>query len=353
MILRFSPRVWLSNQQQIISLSPALLIVNYYRRSKPLFTPFSTQPEVGKSFRCLLTETSQSGKSYSTISTTTLNGARSVEEKVDESYEFDEEVEREIQKLPALKAQETRRRLRNERRAENSGHSLSRQDVLIIPYIPPYDGPNSNANKGLWTHLKIGWKKDQLKEAWGQWLGSRQARKNVHSILSPGNRNWENDFKSEALDSIVLLNHSMTTGNYEDEELKRYLHPQMIKYMRSKREDLLRVYNPSYSITWKKHELDSDGGQKKQLSDKELEIVAMRAAPIDKGSMVVQIAVRFISSQSVEIRDERGFLVFGSHENPTKTIEYFVFQRKMGGIGTPFQLFTKVEENQKPDCLPV
>jgi hypothetical protein len=113
------------------------------------------------------------------------------------------------------------------------------------------------------------------------------------------------------------------SGSFEDPQVKKFLHPSMVDFLREKRERLLRSYSPSHLITWTKHAPAPEAGKKgKQAQpEKELEIVAMRAAPFDQGGTVVQIAVRFKSLQSLEIRDERGLLVFGSHSKPQPIME--------------------------------
>ncbi|KAA1122327.1 hypothetical protein PGTUg99_036663 [Puccinia graminis f. sp. tritici] len=188
------------------------------------------------------------------------------------------------------------------------------------------------------------------------------------------------DFADEAYGTIILAHQTVTSGSFEDPQVKKFLHPSMVEFLQEKRERLLRSYSPSHLITWTKHSPAPEAGKKgKQAQpEKELEIVAMRAAPFDQGGTVVQIAVRFKSLQSLEIRDERGLLVFGSHSKPQPIMEvslepilialsfngllsllllylsqYFVFQKRMGQTDQSFRLLQQVDEDTKPDCLPV
>jgi len=287
----------------------------------------------------------QHRRGYTTTTTTALP------EPTIANLEFDPQIEQELARLPAKKAQEARSRLRNERRAEINGQSMGRKDSVIIPYIPPYEGPNASSSRGLWTHLKVGWQKKRVKEAWGQWLGQRQSKQNVDSVLSPGNPSWMKDFLNEAYATIILAHQTVTSGLFDEPQVTRFLHPSMVEYLREKRERLIGSYSASHLMTWKKHA--SSGEASSEGLGEELSIVAMRAAPFDQGGTLVQIAVRFRSLQSLEIRDERGLLVFGSHSNPQPIMEYYVFQKRMGEKDACFRLLSSVHENSKPACLPV
>ncbi|KAG0146397.1 hypothetical protein CROQUDRAFT_657373 [Cronartium quercuum f. sp. fusiforme G11] len=270
--------------------------------------------------------------------------------------EFEDEIEKELARLPVKRAEEARRNLRNERRAERTGQSVSRQNPLIIPYIAPYEGPNPDCSKGLLTHLLVGWRKNMLKEAWGQWLGSRQSRRSVDSVLAASNRSWMADFLTQADEAVFWFHKTLASGEYVDSRMQRFFHDNMIRHLKKKRESLLEAFSPSHSITWKLHKnpnLDANGKASNVATEKEMEIVTMRAAPFDREGTVVQIAVRFRTYQSLEVRDERGVVVSGSHEKPQLVMEYFVFQKRMSRTDEPFLLFQQVYEDQKPDCLPV
>ncbi|KAH9823246.1 hypothetical protein DFH28DRAFT_353037 [Melampsora americana] len=270
--------------------------------------------------------------------------------------EFEKEIELELSKLPFKRSEEVRRQIRNERRIERSGQSFTRQNPLIIPYIPPYEGPNPNSSKGLWTHLIIGWRKNMLKEAWGQWLGSRQSRRSVDSVISASNRSWLSDFMTQADEAVFLYHQTLASGEFEDSRLERFLHPNMIQNLKEKRDRLIKSFSSSHSISWKLHSNPNSNlnqKSKKEAKEKEMEIVTMRAAPFDKAGTVVQIAVRFRTFQSLEVRDESGLLVSGSHQCPQLVMEYFVFQKRMNVVNQPFLLFQQVYEDQKPSCLPV
>lgn len=119
-------------------------------------------------------------------------------------------------------------------------------------------------------------------------------------------------------------------GEFEEARLQQYFHPNMLKTLKQKREALLSAFSPSHSITWKKHQdpslKTSDEKAKNASSEKEMEVVTMRAAPFDKGGTVVQIAIRFRTYQSLEVRDERGVIVSGSHEHPKLVMEVSVTQ---------------------------
>ncbi|WAQ82181.1 hypothetical protein PtA15_2A497 [Puccinia triticina] len=243
---------------------------------------------------------------------------------------------------PGSEAQTAQRTPRGDQRAQQS---MGRKDSVMIPYIPPYEGPSPDSSRGLWTHLKVGWQKNRLKEAWGQWLGQRQSKQNVDSVLSPANPAWMTEFVDEAYQAIVLAHQTVTTGQFEDEQVKRSLHPLMVEFLREKRRRLLGSYSPSHLISWMKHPPPAQ--------ESELAVVAMRAAPFDQAGTLVQLAVRFRSRQSLEIRDERGLVVFGSHSEPQPIMEYFVFQKRMGQVDESFRLLQQVDEDPKPDCLPV
>lgn len=201
----------------------------------------------------------------------------------------------------------------------------------------------------------VGIQKNRLRDAWGQWLGQRQSNQNVDSVLSPANPSWMKDFVDDAYASIMLAHHTVTSGSFDHPQVTKSFHPIMIEALESKRQRLLDSYSPSHQITWMKHSPtpENQKSSKRRTPEKELEIVAMRAAPFDQGGTIVQIAVRFRSLQSLEIRDERGLLVFGSHSHPQIVMEYYVFQKRMGHANQSFLLFQQVEEDEKPDCLPV
>ncbi|WAQ87347.1 hypothetical protein PtA15_8A251 [Puccinia triticina] len=174
---------------------------------------------------------------------------------------------------------------------------------------------------------------------------ARPAPINVDSVLSPANPAWMTEFVDEAYQTIVLAHQTVTTGQFEDEQVKRSLHPLMVEFLREKRRRLLGSYSPSHLISWMKHPPPAQ--------ESELAVVAMRAAPFDQAGTLVQLAIRFRSRQSLEIRDERGLVVFGSHSEPQPIMEYFVFQKRMGQVDESFCLLQQVDEDPKPDCLPV
>ncbi|OAV92215.1 hypothetical protein PTTG_27703 [Puccinia triticina 1-1 BBBD Race 1] len=118
-------------------------------------------------------------------------------------------------------------------------------------------------------------------------------KQNVDSVLSPANPAWMTEFVDEAYQTIVLAHQTVTTWVF-----------------------FFRDCKPG-------------------------------------AGTLVQLAIRFRSRQSLEIRDERGLVVFGSHSEPQPIMEYFVFQKRMGQVDESFCLLQQVDEDPKPDCLPV
>lgn len=90
-------------------------------------------------------------------------------------------------------------------------------------------------------------------------------------------------------------------------------------------------------LTWKLHSLASKDGKPELVCVRQQEIAK-------KEEFVAQVAVRFETLQSLEVRDGKGQLVRGSHDRPERVTEYYVFQRDMWRPEDDWRVIKKVQE---------
>jgi len=90
-------------------------------------------------------------------------------------------------------------------------------------------------------------------------------------------------------------------------------------------------------LSWKLHSLANKAGKPELVCVRQQEIAK-------KDEFVAQVAVRFETVQSLEVRDARGNLVKGSHDKPERVIEYYVFQRDMWRPKDDWRIIKKTQE---------
>ncbi|GAA5857509.1 hypothetical protein JCM8547_009309 [Rhodosporidiobolus lusitaniae] len=125
--------------------------------------------------------------------------------------------------------------------------------------------------------------------------------------------NWRAQFNDRALIAYREMNQSLATGNYDN--LRHYAAFNVIDSIKGQRTRKLQ----GLRMSWKLHKVVKQ------------EIVCARQQELfKKDENVAQMVVRFVTEQSLEIRDPRGRLVgTGSHDRPETVTEYCVFQRDM------------------------
>lgn len=181
--------------------------------------------------------------------------------------------------------------------------AISAQVPIFANYIPPYGGRVIPADS---PHGAISY-------AWHgvqQWFTSQKARMRWKKLLGS---NWKAQFQERALIAYQQTNQALATGNYE--RLRDFASHDVVEGVKAQRTRKLQ----GLRMSWKLHEV------------KEQTILCTREQEVFKADEFIgQIAVRFVTMQSLEIRDVRNNLVgTGSHEDPQEVIEYYIYQRDM------------------------
>ncbi|ORY92618.1 hypothetical protein BCR35DRAFT_327737 [Leucosporidium creatinivorum] len=193
--------------------------------------------------------------------------------------------------------------------AEKAGRMKQNIGVIAaIPvfanHIPPKAGrefPEGTPLRTRWDYFKT----DKMNDA-----HSLYTRYLWRRILGP---TWYAKFEERALIAYKTTNVALTTGNYD--KLQPLATSAVIDAIKSERTRKLR----GLRLSWKLHKVIAR------------EVVCARQQEIKKANEhVAQMAVRFITEQSLEIHDANGRKVgAGSHDSPEKITEYYVFQRDM------------------------
>ncbi|GAA5905882.1 hypothetical protein JCM5296_004344 [Sporobolomyces johnsonii] len=192
------------------------------------------------------------------------------------------------------------------RMAEKAGRMKQNLAALAtVPvfanHIPPRKGrvpsPNASRLKYAWADGSNAFMSWRTKRQWNGLLGA----------------DWFKNFEERALVTYQVTNQALATGNYE--KMREYAAINVIDAIKAQRTRKLQ----GLRLSWKLHNVI------------EQKVVCARQQEIfKKDENVGQMAVRFVTKQSLEIRDAKGSLVgSGSHEHPEEVTEYLIFQRDM------------------------
>ncbi|CEQ40412.1 SPOSA6832_02019 [Sporobolomyces salmonicolor] len=192
------------------------------------------------------------------------------------------------------------------RMAEKAGRM--KQNMAAVAAVPifanhirPVKGrvPSTNA-----TWRKYAWA-DGMNVVYSRWIRLRWRK-----LLGDG---WFKRFEERALVTYQLTNQALATGNYE--KMREYAANNVIDSIKAQRTRKLQ----GLRLSWRLHNVI------------EQKVVCVRQQEIfKKDENIGQMVVRFVTNQSLEIRDAQGRLVgSGSHENPEAVTEYLIFQRDM------------------------
>ncbi|GAA5983206.1 hypothetical protein JCM11641_006849 [Rhodosporidiobolus odoratus] len=189
------------------------------------------------------------------------------------------------------------------RMKQNMGAQMS-QVPIFANHIPPAGGRKLPADAGFGLRLQY-FVHDR--KHWGHSAWTRMGWKKLLGS------DWYAQFKDRALISYREMNQSLATGNYET--LRNYASFAVIDTIKGQRTRKLQ----GLRMSWKLHNVT------------EQTVVCARQQEIfKKDENVGQMVVRFVTEQSLEIRDPSGRLVGnGSHSQPERVTEYCVFQRDM------------------------
>lgn len=148
-------------------------------------------------------------------------------------------------------------------------------------------------------------------------------------------KGWEAHFLTRTKAAYEAMNQSLSHGNYTN--LMPLASGALLDSVKAQRSKI----SSSIQMSWKVH------------GEIEQEIICIRQQEISKtDEFVAQIAVRFASMQSLELRDSRGTLIGkGDHSKPKKVTEFFVFQREMWRPEDDWKLVKKVSETDPLDPL--
>ncbi|GAA6027331.1 hypothetical protein JCM8097_002600 [Rhodosporidiobolus ruineniae] len=124
---------------------------------------------------------------------------------------------------------------------------------------------------------------------------------------------WFEQFKDRSLLAYREMNQALVSGNYE--ALRNYASLPVIDSIKSQRTRKLQ----GLRMSWKLHKVVAQ------------DVVCARQQEVfKKDEHIGQMVVRFVTEQSLEVRDTKGRLVgSGSHDRPERVTEYCIFQRDM------------------------
>ncbi|BGP15960.1 hypothetical protein JCM10213_004775 [Rhodosporidiobolus nylandii] len=187
------------------------------------------------------------------------------------------------------------------RMKQNMGAHMA-QVPIFANHIPPVEGrqisPGSDLTK--WGYIKH----DTM-----HWGHSMWTRFGWRKLLGS---DWFAKFENRSNLIYRELNQALATGNYD--ALRQYASLPVTDAIKAQRTRKLQ----GLRMSWKLHKIEQ-------------QVVCARQQEIfKKDENVGQMAVRFVTQQSLEIRDPSGRLVgTGSHARPEEVVEYCIFQRDM------------------------
>ncbi|KAM0787562.1 hypothetical protein ACM66B_003632 [Microbotryomycetes sp. NB124-2] len=210
----------------------------------------------------------------------------------------------------AFKAKMAQLQAKQVKMADKAGRMKQRGSGMIasIPIFANHIPPKGGRTFGENTPFSLRWqyfKSDAMND-----LYSLRVRYGWRKVLGT---KWLQHFNERSLLTYKAANTALTTGEYD--KLLPLASSSVIDALKSQRARKLS----GLRLSWKLHNLVSQ------------EIVCARQQEVVKqDEFVAQAAVRFVTEQSLEIRNGEGKLVgSGSHSMPQQVTEYYVFQRDM------------------------
>ncbi|GAA5928351.1 uncharacterized protein JCM15063_003857 [Sporobolomyces koalae] len=175
---------------------------------------------------------------------------------------------------------------------------------IIANHVPPVQGRQLPSGSGVKLRLKYMWF-DLSNQGMSLWVQRRWKK-----LLG---KDWFKSFEERALATYQVTNQALATGNYE--RARPFVASVVLDSLKAQRTGKLQ----GLRMSWKLHKVV-----------KQSVVCAREQELFKKDEPVGQLAVRFVTEQSLEIRDARGRLVgTGSHEAPEEVTEYLIFQRDM------------------------
>ncbi|GAA6010678.1 hypothetical protein JCM11491_002891 [Sporobolomyces phaffii] len=175
---------------------------------------------------------------------------------------------------------------------------------IIANHVPPARGRQLPANAGIKLRIKYWWF-DLQNIGYSLWT-----RRRWNKLLG---KDWYKQFEDRALATYQVTNQALATGNYD--KARPYVANVVLDAIKAQRTAKLQ----GLRMNWKLHKVV-----------KQTAVCAREQELLKKDEPVGQIAVRFVTEQSLEISDSRGRVVgSGSHASPEQVTEYLIFQRDM------------------------
>ncbi|GAA5992183.1 hypothetical protein JCM5350_002563 [Sporobolomyces pararoseus] len=175
---------------------------------------------------------------------------------------------------------------------------------IIANHVPPVQGRKLPADAGIKLRAKYWWF-DLQNQGLSLWT-----RRKWKKLLG---KDWFEKFQERALATYQVTNQALATGNYE--KARPFVANVVLDSLKAQRTAKLQ----GLRMNWKLHKVI-----------KQTAVCAREQELLKKDEPVGQIAVRFITEQSLEITDSRGRVVgSGSHDSPERVTEYLIFQRDM------------------------
>ncbi|GAA5878951.1 hypothetical protein JCM16303_007241 [Sporobolomyces ruberrimus] len=175
---------------------------------------------------------------------------------------------------------------------------------IIANHVPPAQGRQLPSNAGIKLRFKYWWF-DLQNLGYTLWTQRRWKK-----LLG---KDWSKAFEERALATYQVTNQALATGNYE--KARPFVANVVLDSIKAQRTIKLQ----GLRMNWKLHKVV-----------KQTNVCAREQELLKKDEPVGQIAVRFVTEQSLEISDSRGRIVgSGSHDSPERVTEYLIFQRDM------------------------
>ncbi|KAM0747483.1 hypothetical protein T439DRAFT_328723 [Meredithblackwellia eburnea MCA 4105] len=157
---------------------------------------------------------------------------------------------------------------------------------------------------------------------------SFMARNQIKKYLGKG---WDEELKIRAGETFIQINEALASGQYA--QLSPLASSVFVDSIKSQRSEGLHKLH----LSWKLHKLDK------------VEFACVRSQELmKKGEIFGQVTVRFVSTQSLEIRTAQGKLVSGNHEAPNQVTEYYCFHRDLWKGAEQWRVIKKLPEILDP-----
>ncbi|KAI5480506.1 hypothetical protein MNV49_000659 [Pseudohyphozyma bogoriensis] len=153
-------------------------------------------------------------------------------------------------------------------------------------------------------------------------LGDQAALWQLRKLGKP----WRSEFMERATEAYKQVNSAIANG--PDADFDKIATAQLIAAIKSQRVNNFKGLN----LSWKLHRIVKQ------------EMVCVRHQEVQNDEAWAQIAVRFVTDQSLEVRNSKGTLLKGNHDVPERVTEYYAFQRAMWLPKEDWKIMQKVQE---------